>query len=42
MYAETSFYQYNQDTLKLVEKVGLETVNGEGLENYDFLGNLFT
>lgn len=40
MYAETSFYQYDVETMKLINKIGFGQVDGEGLENYDFLGNL--
>lgn len=38
MYAETSFYQYDEDTVKLMKNIGYQRVDDEGTEHYDFIG----
>ena len=38
MYAETSFYQYDEDTVKLMKNIGYQRVDDEGAEHYDFVG----
>lgn len=42
MYAETSFYQFDKETLERIEQMSYDKVDREGLESYDLLGMLVT
>lgn len=37
MYAETSFYQFDKETLERIEQMSYDKVDREGLESYDLL-----